>query len=151
MSSCFDWDFLAAVGTLWPLPWPVLAGKLSLLVVLGPVLIAVLVVLVVVGGGGVFLQTKANFDKECKVCTRPFTVFRWRPGRDARHKKTEICQTCSKLKNVCQVRGYAFLCLCLSQRQASSPMAPAARPSPASTFCHTASNLDSQIILQADP
>uniref|UniRef100_A0A0D6QXK5 C3H1-type domain-containing protein n=1 Tax=Araucaria cunninghamii TaxID=56994 RepID=A0A0D6QXK5_ARACU len=48
-------------------------------------------------------MTKANFDKECKICTRPFTVFRWRPGRDARYKKTEICQTCSKLKNVCQV------------------------------------------------
>ncbi|KAK9158984.1 hypothetical protein Scep_005558 [Stephania cephalantha] len=27
----------------------------------------------------------------------------WRPGRDARFKKTEVCQTCSKLKNVCQV------------------------------------------------
>lgn len=49
------------------------------------------------------MQTKADFDKECKICTRPFTVFRWRPGRDARFKKTEICQTCSKLKNVCQV------------------------------------------------
>lgn len=24
------------------------------------------------------------------------------PGRGARYKKTEICQTCSKLKNVCQ-------------------------------------------------
>ncbi|KAJ0021578.1 hypothetical protein Pint_32606 [Pistacia integerrima] len=47
--------------------------------------------------------TKADYDKECKICTRPFTVFRWRPGRDARFKKTEICQTCSKLKNVCQV------------------------------------------------
>jgi pre-mRNA-splicing factor RBM22/SLT11 len=50
-----------------------------------------------------WLQTKANFDKECKICTRPFTVFRWRPGRDARYKKTEVCQTCSKLKNVCEV------------------------------------------------
>ncbi|XP_010262753.1 PREDICTED: zinc finger CCCH domain-containing protein 40-like [Nelumbo nucifera] len=48
-------------------------------------------------------MTKADFDKECKICTRPFTVFRWRPGRDARFKKTEVCQTCSKLKNVCQV------------------------------------------------
>lgn len=51
----------------------------------------------------VFVQTKADYDKECKICTRPFTVFRWRPGRDARYKKSEICQTCSKLKNVCQV------------------------------------------------
>ncbi|KAF8111933.1 hypothetical protein N665_0070s0003 [Sinapis alba] len=41
----------------------------------------------------------ANFDKECKVCTRPFKVFRWRPGWAARYKNTEICQTCSKLKN----------------------------------------------------
>lgn len=49
------------------------------------------------------MQTKAEYDKECKICTRPFTVFRWRPGRDARYKKSEICQTCSKLKNVCQV------------------------------------------------
>eukprot|EP00252_Welwitschia_mirabilis_P015212 TRINITY_DN33464_c0_g1_i1.p1 TRINITY_DN33464_c0_g1~~TRINITY_DN33464_c0_g1_i1.p1 ORF type:complete len:447 (+),score=72.49 TRINITY_DN33464_c0_g1_i1:245-1585(+) len=48
-------------------------------------------------------MTKAHYDKECKICTRPFTVFRWRPGRDARYKKTEVCQTCSKLKNVCQV------------------------------------------------
>lgn len=30
-------------------------------------------------------------------------MFKWRPGRAARYKKTEICQTCSKLKNVCQV------------------------------------------------
>ncbi|XP_073010137.1 zinc finger CCCH domain-containing protein 49-like isoform X1 [Typha latifolia] len=48
-------------------------------------------------------MTKADYDKECKICSRPFTVFRWRPGRDARYKKTEICQTCCKLKNVCQV------------------------------------------------
>ncbi|KAI3915311.1 hypothetical protein MKX01_035570 [Papaver californicum] len=48
-------------------------------------------------------MTKNEFGSECKICTRPFTVFRWRPGRNARYKKTEICQTCSKLKNVCQV------------------------------------------------
>ncbi|PRQ56526.1 putative transcription factor C3H family [Rosa chinensis] len=48
-------------------------------------------------------MTRADFDKECYTCSRPFTVFRWKPGRDARYKKTEICQTCSKLQNVCQV------------------------------------------------
>ncbi|UPR00513.1 dihydroxy-acid dehydratase [Chloropicon primus] len=47
-------------------------------------------------------MTRAEFDKECKICTRPFTVFRWRPGQDARCKKTEICQTCARAKNVCQ-------------------------------------------------
>jgi len=48
-------------------------------------------------------MTRAEFDKECKICTRPFTVFRWRPGADARFKKTEICMTCARAKNVCQV------------------------------------------------
>jgi len=45
---------------------------------------------------------KSEYEKECKICARPFTVFRWRPGSNARYKKTEICQTCAKLKNVCQ-------------------------------------------------
>jgi pre-mRNA-splicing factor RBM22/SLT11 len=40
--------------------------------------------------------------QECKVCVRPFTVFRWQPGTKGHFKKTEICQTCCKLKNVCQ-------------------------------------------------
>lgn len=29
-------------------------------------------------------------------------MFRWKPGQEARFKKTEICTTCAKLKNVCQ-------------------------------------------------
>jgi pre-mRNA-splicing factor RBM22/SLT11 len=45
---------------------------------------------------------KEKYGKECKICARPFTVFRWCPGAGMRYKKTEICQTCSKLKNVCQ-------------------------------------------------
>uniref|UniRef100_A0A8C8F1W9 Pre-mRNA-splicing factor RBM22 n=1 Tax=Oncorhynchus tshawytscha TaxID=74940 RepID=A0A8C8F1W9_ONCTS len=36
------------------------------------------------------------------ICARPFTVFRWCPGTRMRFKKTEVCQTCSKMKNVCQ-------------------------------------------------
>ncbi|KAG8187616.1 hypothetical protein JTE90_027027 [Oedothorax gibbosus] len=48
------------------------------------------------------LQTKERFGKECKICSRPFTVFRWCPGSRMRFKKTEVCQTCSKQKNVCQ-------------------------------------------------
>ncbi|KAJ4433666.1 RNA binding motif protein 22, partial [Periplaneta americana] len=47
-------------------------------------------------------QTKERYGKECKICSRPFTVFRWCPGSRMRFKKTEVCQTCSRLKNVCQ-------------------------------------------------
>lgn len=47
-------------------------------------------------------MTKDNHGAECKICERPFTVFRWKPGAGMRFKKTEVCQTCAKLKNVCQ-------------------------------------------------
>lgn len=47
-------------------------------------------------------ETKQEFGHECKVCERPFSVFRWNPGEGARYKKTEICTTCSKIKGVCQ-------------------------------------------------
>uniref|UniRef100_A0A2P2I1J5 Pre-mRNA-splicing factor RBM22 n=1 Tax=Hirondellea gigas TaxID=1518452 RepID=A0A2P2I1J5_9CRUS len=47
-------------------------------------------------------MSRDRYGKECKICTRPFTVFRWCPGARMRFKKTEVCQTCSKLKNVCQ-------------------------------------------------
>jgi pre-mRNA-splicing factor RBM22/SLT11 len=33
---------------------------------------------------------------------RPFTLFKWRPGRGDAYKMTQICQTCSKVKNLCQ-------------------------------------------------
>lgn len=38
----------------------------------------------------------------CKVCDKPFTTYRWCPGPKMRFKKTEICQMCSRVKNVCQ-------------------------------------------------
>ncbi|PVU93939.1 hypothetical protein BB561_002932 [Smittium simulii] len=47
-------------------------------------------------------MTKQKFGDECKICQRPFTVFRWSPGAKMRYKKTEICQICAKNKNVCQ-------------------------------------------------
>lgn len=46
---------------------------------------------------------KDKWGRPCKVCERPFTVFRWSPaGAGMRHKNTEVCQTCARVKNVCQ-------------------------------------------------
>merc|ERR1711959_206482 len=39
----------------------------------------------------------------CHISGRPYTVFRWKAGCDARYKKTVICQEVAKVKNVCQV------------------------------------------------
>lgn len=47
-------------------------------------------------------MTKQPFGKACKICDRPFCVYRWKPGPKARYKKTELCHTCAKIKNVCQ-------------------------------------------------
>ncbi|KAL7411608.1 hypothetical protein BDY24DRAFT_407479 [Mrakia frigida] len=47
-------------------------------------------------------MSKQEYGAECKICTRPFTVFKWNPGQGARFKKTEICNTCSRIRNTCQ-------------------------------------------------
>ena len=44
-----------------------------------------------------------EFGGECHISGRPYTVFRWKPGPNARYKKTIICQDVAKARNVCQV------------------------------------------------
>ncbi|KAG2435021.1 hypothetical protein HYH02_012018 [Chlamydomonas schloesseri] len=46
---------------------------------------------------------RIEYGGTCHISGRPYTVFRWRPGNDARYKKTVICQEVAKAKNVCQV------------------------------------------------
>ena len=45
---------------------------------------------------------KADYDKECKLCCRPFTVFKWKINNSYKYFTTEICQLCARVKNVCQ-------------------------------------------------
>ncbi|MEW5307120.1 MAG: hypothetical protein WDW36_009536 [Sanguina aurantia] len=46
---------------------------------------------------------RIEFGGTCHISGRPYTVFRWRPGSEARYKKTIICKEVAKAKNVCQV------------------------------------------------
>jgi hypothetical protein len=43
-----------------------------------------------------------RFGGTCKMCDRPFSVFKWKPGRGEGYRKTEVCQSCARVKNLCQ-------------------------------------------------
>jgi len=47
-------------------------------------------------------MTKEAHGVACKTCEKPFTVFRWKAGSKGRFKSTVICNSCAKMKNVCQ-------------------------------------------------
>ena len=49
------------------------------------------------------LLSQENYGAECAISSRPFTVFRWRPGNEARYKRTVVCREIALAKNVCQV------------------------------------------------
>lgn len=53
------------------------------------------------GSNNLIKMTKAEFDLECKICVRPFVVFRWKSDYK-NFKRTEICRVCSKVKHLCQ-------------------------------------------------
>jgi hypothetical protein len=45
---------------------------------------------------------KDHSAESCKFCERAFTVFRWRPGKGQKIRCTVVCQSCARLKNLCQ-------------------------------------------------
>ena len=47
-------------------------------------------------------MTKEDYGCQCQICTRPMTMFKWKPGGSQRYKQNVICATCARLKNVCQ-------------------------------------------------
>ncbi|MEN2500491.1 MAG: Pre-mRNA-splicing factor slt11 [Marteilia pararefringens] len=48
-------------------------------------------------------MTRQCLGSLCNVCQKPFTEFTWIPGRNARRKRCVLCQSCARLKHVCQV------------------------------------------------
>lgn len=48
-------------------------------------------------------MVRQQSGEECKLCTRPFTVFRWNILQEQKQlKKTILCKTCAQSRNCCQ-------------------------------------------------
>lgn len=47
-------------------------------------------------------MSKQINGSNCKICSKVYTVFRWKPDRKQVQKSTEICTSCSKVRNLCQ-------------------------------------------------
>eukprot|EP00915_Cephaloidophora_sp_WS-2016_P003346 GHVH01004483.1.p1 GENE.GHVH01004483.1~~GHVH01004483.1.p1 ORF type:complete len:220 (+),score=22.21 GHVH01004483.1:48-662(+) len=54
------------------------------------------------GDNPLIRMVRMSNDKQCKICAKVYTGYRWQPGRKARFKNTIVCQGCAKKKNVCQ-------------------------------------------------
>lgn len=46
---------------------------------------------------------KQEAGAECKICSRPFTVFRWSLKGQSKYQKTAICNTCCRIRNCCSL------------------------------------------------
>ncbi len=46
---------------------------------------------------------KQKHGAECKICSRPFTVFRWPIQGQSKYQKTAICNTCCRIRNCCSL------------------------------------------------
>jgi len=83
------------------------------------VLMPLFIVVGCMGENPYIRMQRIDYGGKCKMCDRPYTMFKWRPGRGEGYRKTEVrifvefkmyiinfycqvCLVCSKLKNICQ-------------------------------------------------
>ncbi|ORY87656.1 hypothetical protein BCR37DRAFT_332567, partial [Protomyces lactucae-debilis] len=46
---------------------------------------------------------KQESGAECKICSRPFTVFRWTLQGQSKYQKTALCTSCCRIRNCCSL------------------------------------------------
>ena len=45
---------------------------------------------------------KEIYSRQCRICERPYTFFKWKGNSKERMRETWCCGTCAKIKNICQ-------------------------------------------------